>query len=81
MSYLDPAMVFVSPENLKIGFLYKEDDLITGYSERELSGKDSIVESKKIIKEGFKELPLCKGPDNKYWVLKTDGGIELKYIY
>ena len=34
MSYLDPTMKFVSPENLKIGFLYQQDDDITGFAER-----------------------------------------------
>ena len=80
MSYLSPAFKFVTPENLKIGFLYEDKGSITGYVERELSGKDSMVEAKKIPKDGFKELPLCKGPDNKYWVLSSDGSIELKFI-
>tara|TARA_R100000988_G_C3958144_1_gene144732 strand:+ start:689 stop:937 length:249 start_codon:yes stop_codon:yes gene_type:complete len=80
MSYLDPTMKFVSPENLKIGFLHQQDDDITGFAERELSGKESIVQEIKIPGGAFKELPLCKGPNNKHWVLKANGGIILKYI-
>jgi|TARA_R110000824_G_scaffold398754_1_gene603221 hypothetical protein len=82
MSYLSPAFRFVSPENLKIGFLFEEKGDIVGYAERELTGKgiSTIAKTEPLSKTFKKELPLCKGPDNKYWVLNSDGGIELKFI-
>ena len=83
--YLPPNFQFNNREELTIGFLEQMGAGIVGYEERELIGTtdrnlDKTKSEKLDFRKFTKELPLCKGPDNKYWILGADGELKLEYI-
>jgi hypothetical protein len=85
MTYIAPNFNIITTENLKIDFLEQEGTEIVGYEQRELLGqtdrdKDIIVVEKLNFKKFTKQVPLCKGPDNKYWILNDKGELKLEYI-
>lgn len=88
MAYIAPNFKINTIENSAIGFLEATDASeleIVGYQERELIGKtdrnlDTIKTEPLNFKKFTKNLPLCKGPENKYWVLSDNGELKLEYI-
>lgn len=88
MAYLAPNFKIDTTENSSIDFLEAktaEGKEIVGYEERELIGKTDrdldVVKTEKLNMAKFtKNLPLCKGPENKYWTLNDEGDLTLEYI-
>ena len=88
MAYIAPNFKINKTENVSINFLEakKSSELeISGYQERELLGKtdrnlDRIETESLDFKKFTKQLPLCKGPENKYWILNDKGELKLEYI-
>ena len=92
MSYITPGFKYVDDENLKIGFLMLQDEIferidIIGYQERSLQGTDrsndtfTEEETSNFFNEQSEDgIILTNGPENKFWVLKKNGEIELTFI-
>jgi|TARA_B100001094_G_scaffold250781_2_gene248402 hypothetical protein len=88
MAYIAPNFKIDTTENTSIDFLEASDASeleIIGYQERQLIGKtdrdlDAIKTEPLNFKKFTKTLPLCKGPENKYWVLNDKGELNLEYI-
>lgn len=90
MSYITPGFKYVEGENLKIGFLMASREMIgkpeiIGYQERSLQGQDRMndtldeQETSSFFQDGS-GIVLTNGPDNKFWVLKDNGEIELTFL-
>ena len=86
MAYIAPNFKIDTTANSSIDFLEANDaSEIVGYQERELIGKtdrdkDVIKTESLDFKKFTKKLPLCKGPENKYWILNDKGELKLEYI-
>jgi len=88
MAYIAPNFKINKTENVSINFLEAKNASeleISGYQERELLGKtdrnlDRIETESLDFKKFTKQLPLCKGPENKYWILNDKGELKLEYI-
>lgn len=87
MAYIAPNFKIDKQENVSIDFLEAKNDSeleIAGYQERELIGTDRNKDIIKIetldFKKFTKKLPLCKGSENKYWILNDKGELKLEYI-